>query len=161
MSVNAPQAGVITELLANEEDTVTVGQDLFVVEAGEGGQAPPASAYTLYLHARSKHMADLVFHWSRSAPKEDKKPEPTEEAKQEQKQEEQKQPAKEEKPKEDKPKDEKKSAPPAESKSEKKPAAKESKPTPTPGSRTETRVRSAPLIVSPCVSLLIPSRRSR
>lgn len=25
------------ELLANEEDTVTVGQDLFRIEAGEGG----------------------------------------------------------------------------------------------------------------------------
>lgn len=35
MSVNAPSSGKITELLANEEDTVTVGQDLFRFEAGE------------------------------------------------------------------------------------------------------------------------------
>lgn len=35
MTVNAPQAGTITETLANEEDTVTVGQDLFKLEPGE------------------------------------------------------------------------------------------------------------------------------
>ena len=37
MAVNAPTAGKITELLAKEEDTVVVGQDLFRIEAGEGG----------------------------------------------------------------------------------------------------------------------------
>lgn len=37
MSVNAPQSGKIVELLAAEEDTVTVGQDLFVLEPGETG----------------------------------------------------------------------------------------------------------------------------
>ncbi|KAL8292416.1 hypothetical protein RQP46_001028 [Phenoliferia psychrophenolica] len=40
VAVNAPSAGTITEILAQEEDTVTVGQDLFVLEAGpapEGG----------------------------------------------------------------------------------------------------------------------------
>jgi 2-oxoglutarate dehydrogenase E2 component (dihydrolipoamide succinyltransferase) len=37
VSVNAPQAGKIVELLAKEEDTVTVGQDLFRIEPGEGG----------------------------------------------------------------------------------------------------------------------------
>ncbi|KDQ58389.1 hypothetical protein JAAARDRAFT_34179 [Jaapia argillacea MUCL 33604] len=42
VSVNAPAAGTITELLASEEDTVTVGQDLFKFEPGEGGAAPPA-----------------------------------------------------------------------------------------------------------------------
>ncbi len=35
MSVNAPAAGKITELLVNEEDTVTVGQDLFRFAPGE------------------------------------------------------------------------------------------------------------------------------
>ncbi|KAF5310824.1 hypothetical protein D9619_008022 [Psilocybe cf. subviscida] len=39
VSVNAPQAGTIVKLLANEEDTVTVGQDLFVLEPGEGGES--------------------------------------------------------------------------------------------------------------------------
>lgn len=37
VSVNAPTAGTITEHLAGEEDTVTVGQDLFRIEPGEGG----------------------------------------------------------------------------------------------------------------------------
>ncbi|KAJ2806606.1 hypothetical protein H4S07_003767 [Coemansia furcata] len=43
--VNSPVGGVIRELLANEEDTVVVGQDLFKIEEGavvEGGAAPPA-----------------------------------------------------------------------------------------------------------------------
>ncbi|KAF8882437.1 dihydrolipoamide succinyltransferase [Infundibulicybe gibba] len=43
VSVNAPQSGTITKLLASEEDTVTVGQDLFIIEPGEAGSAasPP------------------------------------------------------------------------------------------------------------------------
>ncbi|KZS87283.1 dihydrolipoamide succinyltransferase [Sistotremastrum niveocremeum HHB9708] len=39
VSVNAPKAGKIVELLAKEDDTVTVGQDLFVIEFGEGGES--------------------------------------------------------------------------------------------------------------------------
>ncbi|PGH30536.1 2-oxoglutarate dehydrogenase E2 component (dihydrolipoamide succinyltransferase) [[Emmonsia] crescens] len=38
ITVNAPEAGTIKELLANEEDTVTVGQDLVRLETG--GAAP-------------------------------------------------------------------------------------------------------------------------
>ncbi|KAF8903365.1 hypothetical protein CPB84DRAFT_1845895 [Gymnopilus junonius] len=56
VSVNAPVSGKIVKLLANEEDTVSVGQDLFVLEPGE---------------ARS--------HASAAAPKEE--PKPTEEPK--------------------------------------------------------------------------------
>ncbi|KAJ2079467.1 2-oxoglutarate dehydrogenase complex E2 component [Coemansia sp. RSA 988] len=44
--VNSPVGGVIRELLANEEDTVTVGQDLFKIEEGaaaEGGASKVAS----------------------------------------------------------------------------------------------------------------------
>ncbi|KAM0746112.1 dihydrolipoamide succinyltransferase [Meredithblackwellia eburnea MCA 4105] len=44
VAVNAPKAGTITDIFAAEEDTVTVGQDLFVLEAGaapEGGAAAP------------------------------------------------------------------------------------------------------------------------
>lgn len=53
MAVNAPAAGTIKEYLANEEDTVTVGQDLLKLELGgepqkegkeEGGQEPKAPA---------------------------------------------------------------------------------------------------------------------
>ncbi|KAJ2000094.1 2-oxoglutarate dehydrogenase complex E2 component, partial [Coemansia sp. S85] len=43
--VNSPVGGVIRELLAKEEDTVVVGQDLFKIEEGataEGGAAPSA-----------------------------------------------------------------------------------------------------------------------
>ena len=44
MSVNAPASGKITELLANEEDTVTVGQDLFRFAPGEGGTSSSAAS---------------------------------------------------------------------------------------------------------------------
>ena len=37
VSVNAPEAGTITELLVNEGDTVTVGQEIAKMEPGEGG----------------------------------------------------------------------------------------------------------------------------
>lgn len=37
VSVNAPQAGTITALLATEGDTVTVGQEIAKLEPGEGG----------------------------------------------------------------------------------------------------------------------------
>jgi 2-oxoglutarate dehydrogenase E2 component (dihydrolipoamide succinyltransferase) len=46
VAVNAPEAGKITELLAKEEDTVTVGQDLAKIEVGaegEGGKQDAAS----------------------------------------------------------------------------------------------------------------------
>ncbi|ODV89539.1 hypothetical protein CANCADRAFT_13891, partial [Tortispora caseinolytica NRRL Y-17796] len=38
--VNAPFAGVIKEALVAEGDTVTVGQDLFVIEEGDEGSSP-------------------------------------------------------------------------------------------------------------------------
>jgi 2-oxoglutarate dehydrogenase E2 component (dihydrolipoamide succinyltransferase) len=47
VAVNAPTSGTITELLANEEDTVTVGQDLLKIEPGaapEGGAKPVEAA---------------------------------------------------------------------------------------------------------------------
>ncbi|KAJ1731253.1 2-oxoglutarate dehydrogenase complex E2 component [Coemansia biformis] len=45
--VNSPVAGVLRELLAKEEDTVVVGQDLFKIEEGavaEGGAAKPKAS---------------------------------------------------------------------------------------------------------------------
>ncbi|KAK7681485.1 hypothetical protein QCA50_015577 [Cerrena zonata] len=42
VSVNAPSAGTLTEHLAAEEDTVSVGQDLFRFEPGEGGASKDA-----------------------------------------------------------------------------------------------------------------------
>ncbi|KAL9126582.1 MAG: hypothetical protein Q9175_007895, partial [Cornicularia normoerica] len=53
VAVNAPEPGTIKEFLANEEDTVTVGQDLLKLELGappkggekqQGGQEPKAPA---------------------------------------------------------------------------------------------------------------------
>ena len=47
MSVNAPEAGILKEYLANEEDTVTVGQDLVRMELGgapSGGEKEKASS---------------------------------------------------------------------------------------------------------------------
>lgn len=43
VSVNAPKSGTITETLANEEDTVTVGQDLFKLEPGEQPEGSSSS----------------------------------------------------------------------------------------------------------------------
>ncbi|EJU02300.1 dihydrolipoamide succinyltransferase [Dacryopinax primogenitus] len=44
VTVNAPKAGRIKHLLAAEEDTVEVGQDLFELEPVEGGAEAPAPA---------------------------------------------------------------------------------------------------------------------
>ncbi|KAK9382293.1 uncharacterized protein V2V93DRAFT_366937 [Kockiozyma suomiensis] len=41
VAVNAPAAGVITEFLAAEEDTVTVGQDLFKLDTDAAGSSAP------------------------------------------------------------------------------------------------------------------------
>jgi 2-oxoglutarate dehydrogenase E2 component (dihydrolipoamide succinyltransferase) len=46
VSVNAPASGKITELLVNEEDTVTVGQDLFRFAQGEAGESSASAATT-------------------------------------------------------------------------------------------------------------------
>ena len=43
VSVNAPVAGKIVELLAQEEDNVAVGSDLFRIEAGAEGECELAS----------------------------------------------------------------------------------------------------------------------
>ncbi|KAI1820530.1 dihydrolipoamide succinyltransferase [Xylaria intraflava] len=46
VAVNAPQAGILKELLANEEDTVVVDQEIAKIEAGsapEGGDKPESS----------------------------------------------------------------------------------------------------------------------
>lgn len=131
VSVNAPEAGTITELLVNEGDTVTVGQDIAKLEPGEGGGGGGGAA------AEKKE----------EAPKEEKPAEPKEEEpkKEEQKKVEQKKEGpKEETPppppkKEDKPappKEEKKAPPkPKEEKSEgiKSPMGK--------GNRNENRVK--------------------
>lgn len=46
VAVNAPEAGIIKEFLANEEDTVVVGQDLVRIEVGgaPSGDKPAAES---------------------------------------------------------------------------------------------------------------------
>ena len=58
MSVNAPAAGKITELLVNEEDTVTVGQDLFRFAPGEGGDSSAAAPSEAAPQAEKNDVAE-------------------------------------------------------------------------------------------------------
>jgi len=75
VAVNAPEAGTIKEFLVNEEDTVTVGQDIVRLELGgapkEGGAEKPAASET-------KEAAPKD---STSAPAPEKAPEPKQETK--------------------------------------------------------------------------------
>lgn len=75
MAVNAPEAGTIKEFLVNEEDTVTVGQDIVRLELGgapkEGGAEKPAAP-------ESKEAAPKD---SAPAPAPEKAPEPKQETK--------------------------------------------------------------------------------
>jgi pyruvate/2-oxoglutarate dehydrogenase complex dihydrolipoamide acyltransferase (E2) component len=53
VTVNAPVSGMIVELLAQEEDTVSVGQELFRIEAGEAGMY-------MYHSSIPQLMSDLI-----------------------------------------------------------------------------------------------------
>ncbi|KAK0610422.1 hypothetical protein B0T17DRAFT_544490 [Bombardia bombarda] len=114
VAVNAPEAGTIKEFLVNEEDTVTVGQDIVRLELGgapsEGADMPAAS--------EPEPSAP-----KESTPKEEKET--------------QTKPATEAKPEASKP-----AAPPAPEKKETAPAKSESKEAPaTLGNREERRVK--------------------
>jgi 2-oxoglutarate dehydrogenase E2 component (dihydrolipoamide succinyltransferase) len=130
--VNAPEAGTIKEFLVNEEDTVTVGQDLVKLEAGgepSGGQKQEASSETKEAAPKDQETSSQPSgEQEQSAPKEESAP------KQEEKQAEQ--PKQESKP--EPPKQEQKPQPP---KKESKPAPKEESKPVQPGSREERRVR--------------------
>ncbi|KAI0049172.1 dihydrolipoamide succinyltransferase [Auriscalpium vulgare] len=135
VSVNAPAAGKITELLANEEDTVTVGQELFRYEpgaAGEGAPCPPLYPSPKDLPEEGKkdkaEPGDQQVEKELPPPPAPKGgPEPTAAAPSDQK-------GSKKEVKESKPAKEAKPA------KESKPA-KEAKPAPAPGSRGETRVK--------------------
>jgi 2-oxoglutarate dehydrogenase E2 component (dihydrolipoamide succinyltransferase) len=109
--VNAPEAGIIKEFLANEEDTVTVGQDLVRIELGgaPSGDKPAAEA--------------------KETPKEESKPETQPEQKK----------APEPKPEEAKPAPAKEEAPAPKQPSKPAPAAAAEAPA-TLGNREERRV---------------------
>ncbi len=120
VSVNAPEAGTITELLVSEGDTVTVGQDIAKLEPGEGGGGAAAEK-------------------KEEAPKDEKPAEPKKEE----------QPKKEEPKKDDTPppppKKEDKPAPPKEEKkAPPKPKEEKSEGVKSPmgkGNRNENRVK--------------------
>ncbi|KXT16029.1 hypothetical protein AC579_7138 [Pseudocercospora musae] len=112
VAVNAPTAGTITEFLAKEEDTVTVGQDLVKIDAGgqpgekmergssEAKEPAPAD------QDKAAHEPESKKQESKPEPKQEQskqesKPEPPkqQESKPEPKQEQKSQPSKKEEPK--------------------------------------------------------------
>lgn len=94
VSVNAPEAGTITELLVKEEDTVTVGQDLIKLELGG---APPEGKKEETAKEEPKEPApkeqETAQEKKPEPPKEESKPQPPPQ------QEKKPAPAKEEQPK--------------------------------------------------------------
>ena len=125
VAVNAPEAGTIKEFLANEEDTVTVGQDLVRIEVG----GAPAEGGSKAEPKDSKAQDDS------GAPPPEKKPEP--ESKPEPKQEKsESKPAPPPEKKDTPPPPKPSSQPPKESSDAKAPA----------GSREERRVRFSPTL---------------
>ncbi|KAK6855470.1 hypothetical protein PG995_009002 [Apiospora arundinis] len=77
VAVNAPEAGIIKELMANEEDTVTVGQEIAKIEAGaapEGGNKSEGKD-----EAPKEETASTDA--KPAEPKEESKPEPKQESK--------------------------------------------------------------------------------
>ncbi|KAF2219933.1 hypothetical protein BDZ85DRAFT_267838 [Elsinoe ampelina] len=132
VAVNAPEAGTIKEFLVNEEDTVTVGQDLVKLELGGapsgGGKDEAKSEPKEPASEKQETSSQPDGGKEKETPKEEKKPEPKQE--------------------ESKPAQESKPAPPPQKES--KPAPKkEDKPKPKPeseqgpfgGSREENRVK--------------------
>lgn len=123
VTVNAPFSGTLTEFLANPDDTVTVGQPLFKIEPGEGGES------------------------ASKVPKEESKSESKKEEVKETKNE--PEPKKEDAPKEEAAEPKKEATKASEPKKEatkaaepkKDTAAAESKAPSTPGSRDERRVK--------------------
>ena len=140
VSVNAPEAGTIKEFLVNEEDTVTVGQDLVKLELGgapSGGSKQEAQEETKEPASKEQETSSQPSgeqeqsqpkEEQSEAPKQDSKPEPP-------KQESKPQPPKQES-KPQPPKQESKPQPPKEE-------AKQAQ----PGSREERRVCALPVFI--------------
>ncbi|OQO15994.1 Dihydrolipoyllysine-residue succinyltransferase component of 2-oxoglutarate dehydrogenase complex, mitochondrial [Rachicladosporium sp. CCFEE 5018] len=85
VAVNAPAAGTIKEFLANEEDTVTVGQDLVKLETGgpapEGGaqkaKSEPDSPASSAQETSSQPQGQTEQAKSSPPPKQESTPEPS------------------------------------------------------------------------------------
>jgi 2-oxoglutarate dehydrogenase E2 component (dihydrolipoamide succinyltransferase) len=128
VAVNAPEAGTIKEFLVNEEDTVTVGQEIVKLEAGgapEGGKKEASEQPKEPASKDQETSSQPEGQQEQSQPKEEQSKAPKEESKPEP-------PKQESKPQP--PKQESKPAPP-----KKDSKAEETKPA-TPGSREERRV---------------------
>lgn len=128
VAVNAPEAGTIKEFLVNEEDTVTVGQEIVKLEAGgapEGGKKEASEQPKEPAPKDQETSSQPEGQQEQSQPKEEQSEAPKEESKPEP-------PKQESKPQP--PKQESKPAPP-----KKDSKADETKPV-TPGSREERRV---------------------
>lgn len=137
VSVNAPTAGVITELLVSEGDTVTVGQDLAKIDAGAsgGGEKQAESEAKSPASDSQETSSQPEGQVEKESPKK-------EEPKKEEPKKEEKKPAPEPKKEEKKP--EKKPEPKKESKPETKDSGKSTDASANPfgkGSRGEHRVR--------------------
>lgn len=78
MSVNAPASGKITELLVNEEDTVTVGQDLFRFAQGDASESSTSAASSSEA-APQAEKADVVEPKADSPKREPPPPTPAKE----------------------------------------------------------------------------------
>jgi 2-oxoglutarate dehydrogenase E2 component (dihydrolipoamide succinyltransferase) len=124
VAVNAPEAGTIKELLANEEDTVTVGQDLVKLELG----GSPGSAEKESASSEPKEPASSDQSTS-SEPKPSKKDDSTPAP-----------PAEEKKPEPPTQEQPKKESPPPKQTKSKKTEPKPSGSAPTLGNREERRV---------------------
>ncbi|PAV15150.1 dihydrolipoamide succinyltransferase [Pyrrhoderma noxium] len=74
VSVNAPKAGKITELLFQEEDTVAVGQDLFKFEPGAAGESSSKPAEQPKAEEAPKEAPKKEAAPPPPAPKESEKP---------------------------------------------------------------------------------------
>lgn len=124
VSVNAPTSGKIVELLAQEEDTVTVGQDLFRIEPGEAeASSEPSPSSTSETSPPKETERPSEQPEEKAPPKPSPQPEKQEPAKQE--------------PKKESSKPDKKES----SKPDKKESSKPAAPAAAPGSRNETRVK--------------------
>ena len=137
VSVNAPMSGKIVELLAEEDSTVTVGQDLLRIEPGEGAstakdEPPKASPEG---GARSEPKNPEEGNKADPAPEAKKEKGASEEVKQKQDEKAPGQPAPEQQtaPKKEAPK-------PAPKESKGKESESGPAPAKTSGSRNETRV---------------------
>ncbi|CAK7207598.1 2-oxoglutarate dehydrogenase complex E2 component [Sporothrix eucalyptigena] len=83
VAVNAPEAGVLREFFANEEDTVVVGQDLVRIEVGAEGEAPAKPAESEAPKEETKEAKPAPAESKPEAPKatEPSKPAPASEKK--------------------------------------------------------------------------------